>query len=775
MSSKWINNFTGGEFTPYLDGRTDLDKYSSACRTMENMRPLPYGGAKIRGGLKWIAEISNSAYQARVVPFNFSTGTSFVVEMGHLTMRFFSNDTQVQSGGSPYEVTSPYPSTDIYSVQFKQVNDVIYMTHPYHPSQKLSRIADDNWTLTDVDWTFPPMREENLSAVTMQCNAVSGTGKTLTASAPSFNANMVGGYFEIRHLRAAGGVTLSTSGASGTTQSSVLTVKGNWNVVTTERWNGTLKVERSEDAGASWETIREYGSESDRNVTASGNQITEAQLRLNYTAAGNPYGSGVWAGTPPVDYVYSTAKLESEEAYKEGLVKITGYTSTTVVTVTVVNTLTSTSATDIWSEGAWSVHRGFPRCLGIYEQRLYFGGSIEKPTRFWGSVTGDFENFAYSDDDDAAISFDVVSTESNPLNWIEALQKITMGSAGGEFSVSAGSAQEPVTPSNISVRGQSGYGSELYQPLVVNDVVIFLQRGGKKIREMSFDLGRDGFVAPDLTLMAEHITGAGIYQLGLSKTPDPTIFAVTGGELAVLTYNREQNVTAWSRYVVTDGWIESVCGIYKAGAPDQVYAVIRRTINGSLYRSIEIFTVESDVPEASTYLDAHVAGTLTDPFSGTIGGLGHLEAEVVTLVVAGGVVGTYTVASGAITVPVADVPLLGFYVVGLPYTAKLQPMKMDTVDRAGPTQGKTRRISSLSIRFKSTVGCKYGPALDKLDDLSFRTTNDLMDEPPPVFTGEKKVYFNGGNNKTADLFIVQEEPLPFTVLGIAVEYDVFDR
>jgi hypothetical protein len=773
MATKWINNFTGGEWSPYLDGRTDLEKYNSACRTMQNMRPLPYGGAKIRGGLKYVAEVSTSALPTRLIPFNFSTGTRFVIELGDYTMRFFSNGAQVLSGGLPYEIATPWDSGRVFPLQFKQINDIIYFTHPYEEPQTLSRIADDNWTLAPTVWTYPPMREENTSAITMTPSGTTGS-ITLTASSAYFNADMVGAYFEIRHLREAGAVDVAISGSSGTTTSSSLSIQGNWTVVTTERWYGTLEVQRSEDGGTSWQTIRKFLSSADRNVSASGTQSRSALLRLNYTSDGDPYGAVTWAGTAPTDYVFATAKLESEEAYVTGLVKVTAFTDTTHVTATVVDTILSATATDIWSEGAWSPYRGYPRCLGLYEQRLYYAGTFEKPIRFWGSTTGDFLNFRYSDSDDAAVAFDIASTESSPINWIEALQRIVLGSSGGEFTAQAGSLEEPLTPSNISVKGQSSYGSELYQPVVVNDVVVFLQRGARKIREMSFDLGRDGYVSPDLTLLAEHITTGGVVQLGLAKNMDTTIFAACGsGELAVLTYNREQNVTAWARYV-TDGRIESVACIYGT-TNDEVWVVVLRTIMGQEVRSVEYFTVETDVKEDATYLDAHITGTLSGTFSGVIGGLIHLEGETVTLVVAGAKIGEYVVDGfGQITVDPLDVPTLGKYCVGLPYRAAIQPMKMDTVSTDGPSQGKTRRISEVSVRFKSSIGCKVGPSLAKLETIPFRSTLDVMDASPDEFTGDKKVAYNGVNDKSADLWIVQDDPLPFTCLGIAVKYEFFN-
>lgn len=775
---KFVNNFTAGEWTPFLDGRSDLEKYDNACRTLENMRPLPYGGARIRSGLKYIAAAKTADTPVRLIPFNFSTGTRFVIEMSDLYLRFYSNGTQVLSGGSPYQIASPYAHGQVFVVQFKQINDVMYLVHPSHPPYKLSRVTDTNWTLAAVDWSYPPLREENTTSTTLAAGATTGTGVALVASAALFDANHVGAYFEIRHLREGNSVELSLSATSGTTNSSALTVKGDWSLITTERWYGELLIERSTDGGSTWETVRKLLSSADRNATANGTETEECQLRLTYTATGDPYGASVWVGTAPTSYVLANAKLESSEAYASGLVKITAVTNSTNAVCTVVQTVASTAATDIWSEGAWSAYRGYPAAVGLFEQRMFYGATSERPTRFWGSKTGDFENFTYGEDDDAAVAFDIATTESNPIKWIESLQRIQIGTGGGEYAAASGSNDEPLTPSNISVRGQSAYGSGDYQPILVNDAVVFLQRQNRRLREMTYDIQRDGYVAPDLTLLAEHVTEDGFIQLAFARQPDPLILASNGGELAVCTYNREQNIVAWARYVIartlsTDvGGIESVCSIYGSPA-DEIWCVVRVVVNGSQKRYVCRFADETESKLTAALLDLHVTGTLTNPWNGTISGLSHLEGETVRLVVAGAVIGDYTVASGAITVDVNKVSTLGPYVVGLAYTAKLQPMKMDIVMANGPSQGRTRRISNITIRFINSLGCKFGPSLTNLETVNFRSTTDLMDASAPLFTGDKTLAFNGGHDKGADLFIVQDQPLPFTVLGLSVKAEIF--
>lgn len=777
---KFHNNFTGGEWTPLLDGRSDLEKYDSACRTLENMRPLPYGGATMRAGTKFIALAKNANLPTRLIAFNFSTGTRFVLELGESYIRFYSNGVRVEtSPGVAYELASPWLSDAVFVLQFKQINDVMYLVHPSYAPRKLSRITDTNWTLAEVSWTYPPMREENITATTLAIsNGAIGTGRTLTASAAYFNANMVGGYFEVRHLRSGDAVELAINATAGNVTSSALTIKGDWNVVTTERWYGVLLVERSLDAGATWKTVRKFKSSSDRNVSASGSEVEECQLRLNYTATGDPYGAGPWVGAAPTAYVKATAKLESAEAYATGLVKVTGFTTSVSLTVDVLQTISATTATEYWSEGAWSPYRGYPAAVGLFEQRLLFGATAERPTFFWGSVTGDFENFAFSEEDDAAIAFGIATAESNPIKWIESLQRIQLGTGGGEYSASAGSQDEPLTPSNVSVRGQSSYGSGSFQPVLANDSVLFMQRQGTRLREMAYDFARDAYVAPDLTLLAEHVTSGGVIQLGFARQPDSLVFAVTGVHLAVLTYNREQNITAWARYVTartrsTDiGGFESACAIY--GTPkDEVWCVVRRVVNGSQVRTVERFAEESEVKADARLLDGFIQGTLTDPFSGSISGLSHLESESVRLVVAGAVIGDYTVSGGAITVPVASVTAFGSYCVGLPYSAKVQPMKLDVVMANGPSQGRMRRVSSITIRFHKSLGCKFGPDDSHLEEVTFRDAGDAMDASAPLFTGDKTLAFPGTNAKEANVLIVQDLPLPFTLIGLAIKAEVF--
>jgi len=798
--SKFLNTFSGGEWTPLLDGRSDLAKYDSSCRVLENMRILPYGGARFRPGTEFIAAAKYANQACRLLPFQYSTATRFVLEADTGYMRFFSNGAQVLSGGNPYEIATAFANAHLFELQFKQINDVVYFTHPSYPPAKLSRIADTNWTLADVAWTWPAMMDENtvLTSTIASSNTAANANTTLTASTLLFsNPGHVGSYWELRHLRESDCITVDLSASSGGPYySSTLTIEGDWFLTSTERWYGTLELQRSYDAGTTWETIRKFKSKSDFNANASGKQLELVTFRLKYTPVGDPYGAGVWVGVVPTTYVKANAVLTAAESYMAGLVKITslpnGNTSNTASAL-IVSGLHSNQATDIWSEGAWSVQRGYPRAVGGFEQRLFLGGTTHQPNSVWGSVTDDFDNFKYGDNDDDAVAYRFATTEQSPVQWLESQVRLQAGTGGSEYAIASGQGDEPLTPTNVSVRPQSAYGSHYLQAQLVNDAIVFLQRQGRKIREMSYDISKDQYVAPDLTLLAEHITRSGVKQIVFARQPDPMLLCVLGnGELGVLTYDREQNVIAWSRWVTRAGDLfESVCAIYGT-TEDEIWVAVQRQIGASPARFIERLTLEAEpvdplvtddnIKKTGCWLDSAklytIGGTTPSAWDGQLTGLSHLIGETVTVVVDGAIFGIKAV-SGTGTLDCTTFQdysagmLVGYVRVGLPYTGIIQPAKLDIVMANGPSQGKTRRINKVTARFSNTLGASIGETEATLEAIPFRTTFAPTDNSPELFTGDIPVYPATGYNKSGDFVIAQTQPLPLTVLGLAVEFDIF--
>ena len=656
-----FNNFTAGELTPQLDARTDLAKYGTGVKTMENLRPLPWGGATMRPGTVQLGATKfGGARMCRLIPFNYSTTDSFVIEFGHKYMRFWSGQLGaiiaagsftsisawalnqsyvpgnfVTNGGTTYyclvavssgsfatqlaandwvaqtayEIITPFQEADLFQIQRKEINDVVYFSHPNYPVQKLSRLADDNWTIGEPSWTWPAMMDQNtVLATTITPSAKTGA-ITLASSAAIWNSSHVGSYFEIDYEQDAQDVSIGLS--SSNTGTTPFIVIGAWTILTAGTWSGTVAIERSYDGGSTYTTIRVYTG--NNNILDSGVEATPA--------AGQPYAMYRLVtvitdhnGSPAADFRTTNCTLQ-------GLVKITGYTNSTAVAATVINTLFGTAATPLWAEGAWSAYRGYPRAVGLFQQRLMFAGTASAPTTVWLSASGDFESFLPGDLATDTLTYQIAAAEQDPIQWLEAITSIHAGTSGSEQAITSGSSGEPLTPTNIGAWATSDFGCNYLQPVRVERKVLFLERQGRRLREMGevfIYANPDSVMVPDLTMLAEHVTQSGITQMDFAHLPDPLIYLVRGdGQIAVLTYNREQQITAWGRFV-TQGLFESVACIYNT-PQDQVWVVANRVVGGITQRFIERFTSFFDPTSSPGASAIQASATALLPCNGSDG------------------------------------------------------------------------------------------------------------------------------------------------------------
>ena len=197
---------------------------------------------------------------------------------------------------------------------------------------------------------------------------------------------------------------------------------------------------------------------------------------------------------------------------------------------------------------------GHPSCATFFEQRLVFAGTTDQPQTIFFSKSGDYENMdaniggTVADDD--AIIYTIASNQVNAIRFMTATRTLIIGTAGGEFTVSGGGTDSAVTPTNILIKKQSNHGAANVDAIAVGNATLFLQRAKRKIRELAYNFDVDGYIAPDMTILAEHITETGITQLTYQQEPNQIIWGVRDdGELIGLTYQREQQVTAWHRHI----------------------------------------------------------------------------------------------------------------------------------------------------------------------------------------------------------------------------------
>jgi hypothetical protein len=652
-----LSNFTAGELSPRLDGRNDLAKYSAGCATVENMVIYPHGAAARRPGTTFIAEVKSNAAKTRLIPFEFSTTQTYILELGNQYMRFYRDNGQILSGGSPFEISTPYLTAELFDIKFAQSADVMYITHPNHQTRKLSRTGHTSWTLTVVDFTNGPYLDTNTSTTTITASAHTvGTGRTFTASASTFVSTDV-----------------------------------------------------------------------DRLIR-----------------------------------------------FRDGYAKVTGFTSATVVTVEIIKDTGSTSASTDWSLGAFSDTTGHPSCVSFFEQRLVFAATLSQPQTVFFSKSGDYENMdaniggTVADDD--AIIYTIASNQVNAIRFMAASRTLIIGTAGGEFTVTGGGDNNAITPTNIMIKKQSNHGAANIDAVAVANATLFVQRAKRKIRELAYNFDVDGYTAPDLTILAEHVTEGGIIEMAYQEEPLAIIWCVRNdGELVALTYQREQQVVAWHRHVFAGAFgsgnavCESVAVIPTEDSEYELYMIIKRTINGATKRYVEFlntFDFDESDNTSFNFLDSQLS--YSGSSATTISGLSHLEGQEVSILADGATHPNKTVSSGSITLDRAATKVK----VGLGYTSLLKTMRIDAGAQNGTSQAKTKRIYEVTARLYESVGVEIGPDLNNMERVPFRTSSDPMDQGIPPFTGDKEVEFRGDYDTDGFMIVRQTQPLPLTILSL---------
>jgi hypothetical protein len=449
--------------------------------------------------------------------------------------------------------------------------------------------------------------------------------------------------------------------APANTESSTsgLRVYGRASVFTFGAWDGTVTLKRMTGPATS-EVVQSWTSKGDRNLSVEIEQYPEAELFLEVVAHKVPPQRENETWGRDCRFI-----LEAGDAILTGLVQVTSVASATSAQVMVISPTMNASATAQWSEGAWSKRRGYPRSIVLHQQRLFFAGTTYDPQTIWGSAIGDFQNFRRSTLDDAAVSFTVATTEWNLIQWITSnAGGIIVGTSGDEWTITAeGNA---ITATNVQIKRQSSYGSGYRQALPVNEVVLFIQRGGRKLREHVFSFERDGYIAPDLTLLADHITRGSVRSMALMQQPDSIVWMVRNdGLLLGMTYERDQQVVAWHRHP-TAGEVESVATIYGANG-DELWLVVKRGSRRFIERLDPQTMRANESSEDATglcYLDSSLIQEAAEPVANVVG-ISHLNGQTVDVLADGETHPSRVVASSFITL---EAPALNACV-GLPFVS----------------------------------------------------------------------------------------------------------
>jgi hypothetical protein len=752
--------FNRGELSPLLNSRTDIDYWRSSTALCTNFLVLRQGGLRRRSGTIFIAEVKDSSKVVRLLPFVFNASQAYVLELGDAYTRFFADRGQVEDSGFPYEIASPYAQADLFEIEQVQSADVMYVAHSRTHPKELRRSGDINWAFADVGFQDGPfldnIRPARLTlsdtghATPEKTNNTSGIG---TASAQynnsgaweAFNRDKSDGYRSasndttpcwIKYDFTAGNEKVINAYSLSASDKEVSTD-------TPTAW----QVQGSND-DTMWATLDARQGETDWRSTETRNYRFENETayryyRINFTELSDDSSAhnvriGEWAMSENADYadpitltasgtdgINNDAGFQPDDVGRHIRVedsdsqwrwfKITAYTSASEVDGVLYGPPLNTDSPVNWRVGAFSEQSGYPNAVCFYQERLCWGGTQEKPVSVWASRAGDLADHGISSPivDDDAISVTMLSSQVNQIRWIAEDEDILIGSAGSIRTMGAADRTSAFSANNADQRRHTTYGSAGVTPARAGNTTIFVGRAMRNLRELIYSPEANGYVAPDLSILSAHLFTAGIKDMAWQQDPTPVLWVAVGnGDLIAVTYDREQQVVGFSRQQIAGGAVESVAVIPNASGYDDLYMVVRRTIDGATKRYVEVLEREFDsgltLRADGIFLDSCL--TYSGPAVGTLTGLDHLEGETVGILADGTVLADQTVSGGAVTLPGGATA--STIHAGLRYTSQTVTLPIAGPGRDGTLFGRRRKPTACFIDLLDTgdiaVGTEVG-------------------------------------------------------------------
>lgn len=647
-----------------------------------------------------------------------------------------------------HEIASPYVDADLFDadglpkIQYAQSNDFLFLAHPSHPPRQLTRSGHSDWALSEFINEEGPFLEENLSDTTIYVDAPVGTGRgavvTLHSSVPLWSASHVGAMWQLR-----------------------------------------LK----DDATAIlWTTSTAY---------TLGQEIINGDLFYRCTDAGT---SGTEAPTHDIGEAYDGADAATNCKWLyihngRGIVIITGYTSPTEVTATVVSELPTgvvdvSNATGRWNEGAWSDVQGYPRSVALHEGRLVWGGTLQEPLAMdFSSTESPFYYNPIEPDGTVtrATAFRRVLDSNNPIRWMKSTEKgLVVGTLSGEWIVATEGVSQGFGPDTAVARAFSENGASPIQPIRNGDSLVYVHRARKRLRDITFSIDQQKLVTSDRNLRADHIATDGITAIAYAEEPHRVIWCLLGnGEVVGLTYNREPaaQVSAWHGHVIAGAFgsgnavVESITVIPSPNAGvDDLYLVVKRTVNGETVRYVEYMEQPLNLGEAiedGIYMDSAIS------YDGSpvtnISGADHLEGETVD-VLADGVYLQKEISGGAFSEALDEAASkihVGLYSTRVLETVFIESRPGDQVN----TKKQTKRVSEVQVEVVESTKGWIGTDADSMDQMVFDEFYD-QDGAPRRVTGPIEETVNDDYGQRKSVRFEQREPYPTYITSLTAQFEV---
>lgn len=496
--------------------------------------------------------------------------------------------------------------------------------------------------------------------------------------------------------------------------------------------------------------------------------------------SGNNYYKATTSGTTGSVKPIHTNGIESDGAVSwqylhsgYGIGEIIAYTSASQVTVNVDGYFPDfSSGTSLWCLGLIGKDGAYPNCCTFFKERFVLAISTSNGTKICASVAGDYNNFADESFGEIlaenAITVQLTGKQESKVLWMIPKNKLIIGTECEEFMFGEQSLADVLGPENVSCYTISNLGSANIKPLEVLDENFFVSADEKQIVGLNYIAERESYRPVAISVFFEHLLRMGVRCWCYTNNPHKAIwFADTDGNLRVIAYDIDQKVVGAARYEL-DGTIESLCAIPAPdGSYDDVWAVIKRTINNQTVKYVEYFSWGLPVEKQDSNDKKQALGIFCDSAkvyeydenTGSVDGLNHLEGKNINVIVDGKIQNKKTVTNGAITL---DKPGK-IIVAGLDMGEMLvETLHFNIGSALGTTQGATQRINKLTARVIDTCDLK-AKATDG-------TQYDTIVEKESLTDGDFKISLPSDYSQNMTVSLKSDKPVNTCVLALIAEY-----
>lgn len=616
-------------------------------------------------GIVGMTELNNSTLPYVV---KNSTTNTFTLEDLQGNAIDTTSYTAYSSGGTIqriYEITSPYTTAQVDDINYVQFGTALYIVHPDVSPRKLTRSSDTSWTIEEVEFLPPPTYESGYEStgVTVTPGNTTGTGITFTASGSIFLPGDEGRQIINNSSGETGRASIVTYNSATSVTCDIVEDFTDTNAIASDDWKMDLSpvvdlTPSGTQAGSVINIRSEYSSGSlgdkqtitnvtkanpgvvtitshpfidgdsiqvrdivgmtqinDKIFTVDNTTANTFELKGENTSGYTTYSSGGIAEkrlTGETKDAFRSADVGKYILINGGVLQVISVNSGSDIDCEVLKSLNNDDSTGNWTleTETWTSSRGYPKAIGLHDQRLVFGGTSNQPQTIWMSEVGIFDGFGTGPDDEDAIEIELVSNEVNQISWIVSSRDLVVGTSGGELTI------EGTTPSTVSQKPRTYHGSSVQQVPAIKDEILFIQNSGRKVRTFRYDFNIDGYTGEDLTFVGEHLTEDVVKEIVYAQEPDTVIYGVLEtGEMISGTYERSKQIIGWSK-MITDGYFENVETI-SGTSQDEVWTVVKRTINSNTVRYVELLEEnDSGTSDLTGFSDSYLSYSVPIAISG---------------------------------------------------------------------------------------------------------------------------------------------------------------